>query len=266
MKNAKKMTRNSAKADRKHAAGLFMAIVLMAALLTACGFGKKIYEDDRLNAMLTEADGRIDLSVRIRSSAVPMQEKIREKLTAGELYHEFETLMSDGVSVGYEDGTLDQGGGVYIYVYSSEAELEQVLEQSLPNSSGISWPEGENNFMLMYEPDNGTEEEDGSETVSIRAAEVPETVTGAGLRVSWSAYLHYGTEAGSATSSLSDVTEDVVYEAYTSAQDRSMDLFVDEGSGQALVILLEDGAYYTWSLTGKLTMDSVKTFADTIVL
>lgn len=172
MKNAKKMTRNSAKADRKHAAGLFMAIVLMAALLTACGFGKKIYEDDRLNAMLTEADGRIDLSVRIRSSAVPMQEKIREKLTAGELYHEFETLMSDGVSFGYEDGTLDQGGGVYIYVYSSEAELEQVLEQSLPNSSGISWPEGENNFMLMYEPDNGTEEEDRSEAVSIRAAEV----------------------------------------------------------------------------------------------
>ena len=45
-----------------------------------------------------------------------------------------------------------------------------------------------------------------------------------------------------------------------------MDLFVDEGSGQALVILLEDGAYYTWSLTGKLSMDSVKTFADTIVL
>ena len=41
MKNAKKMTRNSAKADRKHAAGLFMAIVLMAALLTACGFGQK---------------------------------------------------------------------------------------------------------------------------------------------------------------------------------------------------------------------------------
>ena len=182
MKKAKKMTRNSAKADRKHAAGLFMAIVLMAALLTACGFGKKIYEDDRLNAMLTEADGRIDLSVRIRSSAVPMQEKIREKLTAGELYHEFETLMSDGVSFGYEDGTLDQGGGVYIYVYSSEAELEQVLEQSLPNSSGISWPEGENNFMLMYEPDNGAEEEAGSEAVSIRAAEIPETVTGASSR------------------------------------------------------------------------------------
>lgn len=84
MKNAKKMMRNSAKADRKHAAGLFMAIALMAALLAACGFGKKIYEDDRLNAMITEADGRIDLSVRIRSSAVPMQEKIREKLTAGE--------------------------------------------------------------------------------------------------------------------------------------------------------------------------------------
>ena len=111
MKNAKKMMRNSAKADRKHAAGLFMAIALMAALLAACGFGKKIYEDDRLNAMITEADGRIDLSVRIRSSAVPMQEKIREKLTVGELYHEFETLMSDGVSFGYEDGTLDQGGG-----------------------------------------------------------------------------------------------------------------------------------------------------------
>ncbi len=57
-------------------------------------------------------------------------------------------------------------------MYSSEAELEQVLEQSLPNSSGISGRRG-NNFMLMYEPDNGTEEEDGSETVSIRAAEVP---------------------------------------------------------------------------------------------
>lgn len=139
-----------------------MAIALMAALLAACGFGKKIYEDDRLNAMITEADG--------------------------------------------------------------------------------------------------------SETVSIRAAEVPETVTGAGLRVSWGAYLHHGTEAGSATSSLSDVTEDVIYESYTSTQGFSMELFVDEGSGQALVLLLEDGAYYTWSLNGELTMDSVKTFADTIAL
>ena len=195
-----------------------------------------------------------------------MREAVRKNLTEGELYHDFRTRMSDGIYYQYQDGTLDQEGGVYIYVYSSEAELEQVLEQSLPNSSGISWPEGENNFMLKYEPDNGAEEEAGSEAVSIRAAEIPETVTGAGLRISWSAYLHYGTEAGSATSSLSDVTEEVVYEAYTSAQGRSMDLFVDEGSGQALVILLEDGAYYTWGLSGELTMDSVKTFADTIVL
>ena len=95
--------------------------------------------------------------------------------------------------------------------------------------------------MCIRDRDNGAEEEAGSEAVSIRAAEIPETVTGAGLRISWSAYLHYGTEAGRATSSLSDVTEEVVYEAYTSAQGRSMDLFVDEGSGQALVILLEDG-------------------------
>ena len=28
----------------------------------------------------------------------------------------------------------------------TEAELEQALGQSLPCSSGISWPEGENNF------------------------------------------------------------------------------------------------------------------------
>ncbi len=262
MKNKREMTGSG-----KNRMGILcMAISLLAVMLTACGSGEKIYEDDRIKATVTESNGQLDLSVRIRSSTAPMREAVRKNLTEGELYHDFRTLMSDGIYYQYQDGTLDQEGGVYIYVYSSEAELEQVLEQSLPNSSGISWPEGENNFMLMYEPDNGTEEEDRSEAVSIRAAEVPETVTGAGLRVSWSAYLHYGTEAGSATSSLSDVTEDVVYEAYTSAQDRSMDLFVDEGSGQALVILLEDGAYYTWSLTGKLTMDSVKTFADTIVL
>ena len=33
---------------------------------------------------------------------------------------------------------------------------------------------------------------------------------------------------------------------------------------QALVILFEDGTYYTWSLTRKLTIDSVKMFADTV--
>ena len=262
MKNAREMTGSG-----KNRMGILcMVISLLAVMLTACGSGEKIYEDDRIKATVTESNGQLDLSVRIRSSTAPMREAVRKNLTEGELYHDFRTRMSDGIYYQYQDGTLDQEGGVYIYVYSSEAELEQALGQSLPNSSGISWPEGENNFMLMYEPDNGTEDEDRSEAVSIRAAEVPETVTGAGLRVSWSAYLHYGTEAGSVASSLSDVTEDVVYEAYTSAQDRSMDLFVDEGSGQALVILLEDGAYYTWSLTGKLTMDSVKTFADTIVL
>lgn len=84
MKKAKKMTRSRMKADRKCAAGLCMVIVFMAALLTACGFGKKIYEDDRLNAMITEADGRTDLSVRIRYSIVPMQEAVREKLAEGE--------------------------------------------------------------------------------------------------------------------------------------------------------------------------------------
>lgn len=264
MKKAKKMRRSRMNADRKCAAGLCMAIVFMAALLTACGFGKKIYEDDRLNAMITEADRRLDLSVQIRSLPIPMQETVRKNLSAGELCHDFRTQLSDGTYYEYQDGTMDQGGGIYAYVYSSEAELEQALAQNLPNSSEISWPEGGNNFILMYTPAHGTETEGTEESVDISAASAMENVTGAGLRVNWNISLNYGTAAGRATSYLSDVTEDVIYESYTSAQGLSMDLFVDEGSGQALVSLLEEGAYYTWSLTGKLTIDSVKMFADTV--
>ena len=143
----------------------------LAVMLTACGSGEKIYEDDRIKATVTESNGQLDLSVRIRSSTAPMRGGSQEKSDRRGTYHDFRTLMSDGIYINIrtEPG---REGGVYIYVYSSEAELEQVLEQSLPNSSGISGRRG-NNFMLMYEPDNGTEEEDGSETVSIRAAEVP---------------------------------------------------------------------------------------------
>ena len=258
MKNKREMTGSG-----KNRMGILcMAISLLAVMLTACGSGEKIYENDIIRATVTESNGQLDLSVRIRSSTAPMQEAVRKNLTEGELYHDFRTLMSDGVSFGYEDGTLDQGGGVYIYVYSSEAELEQVLEQSLPNSSGISWPEGGHNFVLTYRPDAGTPEGDGA--VDIQAAAAPEAVTGEELQVSWDVRVNYGTDRSN--SYMDNITEDVIHEGYTSAQGLAVDLFMDERTGQVLVIWTEENVCCTWSLTGELTMDSVKKFVDTIEL
>lgn len=258
MKNAREMTGSG-----KNRMGILcMVISLLAVMLTACGSGEKIYEDDRIKATVTESNGQLDLSVRIRSSTAPMREAVRKNLAEGELYHEFETLMSDGVSFGYEDGTLDQGGGVYIYVYSSEAELEQALGQSLPNSSGISWPEGGHNFVLTYRPDAGTPEGDGA--VDIQAAAAPEAVTGEELQVSWDVRVNYGTDRSN--SYMDNITEDVIHEGYTSAQGLAVDLFMDERTGQVLVIWTEENVCCTWSLTGELTMDSVKKFVDTIEL
>ena len=258
MKNAREMTGSG-----KNRMGILcMAISLLAVMLTACGSGEKIYEDDRIKATVTESNGQLDLSVRIRSSTAPMQEAVRKNLTEGELYHDFRTLMSDGIYYQYQDGTLDQEGGVYIYVYSSEAELEQALGQSLPNSSGISWPEGGHNFVLTYRPDAGTPEGDGA--VDIQAAAAPEAVTGEELQVSWDVRVNYGTDRSN--SYMDNITEDVIHEGYTSAQGLAVDLFMDERTGQVLVIWTEENVCCTWSLTGELTMDSVKKFVDTIEL
>ena len=258
MKNAREMTGSG-----KNRMGILcMAISLLAVMLTACGSGEKIYEDDRIKATVTESNGQLDLSVRIRSSTAPMQEAVRKNLTEGDLYHDFRTLMSDGIYYQYQDGTLDQEGGVYIYVYSSEAELEQALGQSLPNSSGISWPEGGHNFVLTYKPDAGTPEGDGA--VDIQAAAAPEAVTGEELQVSWDVRVNYGTDRSN--SYMDNITEDVIHEGYTSAQGLAVDLFMDERTGQVLVIWTEENVCCTWSLTGELTMDSVKKFVDTIEL
>ena len=258
MKNAREMTGSG-----KNRMGILcMAISLLAVMLTACGSGEKIYEDDRIKATVTESNGQLDLSVRIRSSTAPMQEAVRKNLTEGELYHDFRTLMSDGIYYQYQDGTLDQEGCVYIYVYSSEAELEQALGQSLPNSSGISWPEGGHNFVLTYKPDAGTPEGDGA--VDIQAAAAPEAVTGEELQVSWDVRVNYGTDRSN--SYMDNITEDVIHEGYTSAQGLAVDLFMDERTGQVLVIWTEENVCCTWSLTGELTMDSVKKFVDTIEL
>ena len=258
MKNAREMTGSG-----KNRMGILcMAISLLAVMLTACGSGEKIYEDDRIKATVTESNGQLDLSVRIRSSTAPMREAVRKNLTEGELYHDFRTRMSDGIYYQYQDGTLDQEGGVYIYVYSSEAELEQALGQSLPNSSGISWPEGGHNFVLTYKPDAGTPEGDGA--VDIQAAAAPEAVTGEELQVSWDVRVNYGTDRSN--SYMDNITEDVIHEGYTSAQGLAVDLFMDERTGQVLVIWTQENVCSTWGLSGELTMDSVKTFADTIVL
>ena len=258
MKNAREMTGSG-----KNRMGILcMAISLLAVMLTACGSGEKIYEDDRIKATVTESNGQLDLSVRIRSSTAPMREAVRKNLTEGELYHDFRTRMSDGIYYQYQDGTLDQEGGVYIYVYSSEAELEQALGQSLPNSSGISWPEGGHNFVLTYRPDAGTPEGDGA--VDIQAAAAPEAVTGEELQVSWDVRVNYGTDRSN--SYMDNITEDVIHEGYTSAQGLAVDLFMDERTGQVLVIWTEENVCCTWSLTGELTMDSVKKFVDTIEL
>ena len=237
MKNKREMTGSG-----KNRMGILcMAISLLAVMLTACGSGEKIYEDDRIKATVTESNGQLDLSVRIRSSTAPMREAVRKNLTEGELYHDFRTLMSDGIYYQYQDGTLDQEGGVYIYVYSSEAELEQALGQSLPNSSGISWPEGGHNFVLTYRPDAGTPEGDGA--VDIQAAAAPEAVTGEELQVSWDVRVNYGTDRSN--SYMDNITEDVIHEGYTSAQGLAVDLFMDERTGQVLVIWTEENVCCT---------------------
>ena len=258
MKKMEKM----AESGRNRMGILCMAISLLAVMLTACGSGEKIYEDDRIKATVTESNGQLDLSVRIRSSTAPMREAVRKNLTEGELYHDFRTLMSDGIYYQYQDGTLDQRGGVYIYVYSSEAELEQALGQRLPNSSGISWPEGEHNFVLTYRPNAGTPEGDGA--VDINAAAASETATGEELQVSWDVRVNYGTDRSN--SYMDNVAEDVIHENYISTEGLLVDLFMDERTGQVLVIWTEENVCCTWSLTGELTMDSVKKFVDTIKL
>ena len=108
MKNAREMTGSG-----KNRMGILcMVISLLAVMLTACGSGEKIYEDDRIKATVTESNGQLDLSVRIRSSTAPMREAVRKNLTEGECYHDFTAEMSDGVPFEYQDGTRDQEGGI----------------------------------------------------------------------------------------------------------------------------------------------------------
>lgn len=76
--------------------------------------------------------------------------------------------------------------------------------------------------------------------------------------------MNYGTDRSN--SYMDNITEDVIHEGYTSTQGFAVDLFVDVGAGQALVIRTEENVCSTWGLNGDLTMDGVKKFVDTIEL
>ena len=78
MKNKREMTGSG-----KNRMGILCMAISFGGNADGLRIRGKIYEDDRIKATVTESNGQLDLSVRIRSSTAPMREAVRKKSDRG---------------------------------------------------------------------------------------------------------------------------------------------------------------------------------------
>lgn len=223
-------------------------------LLTGGCSIQKVYEDERMNAVITESeDGISSLSVYIQVSSEELPGKAKAAVETGERVKEYEVQLSDGTYYGYSDGTADGSGGVYPHVFSSADEIREFLGMNLLTGE-TDYLEGEDNFVLFYDP------LEPSISITSASADLAD-----GITVRWDAYLNFSGKNSQSVPGISGVSEEVRREEYTAPGGQRADIFFDGVSGQACVCVLEPGILYKWYLDGKsgeMEIQDVKTFID----
>lgn len=229
-------------------------LVAGCVLLTGGCSIQKVYEDERMNAVITESeDGIGELGVYIQVSSAELPEKAKAAVETGKRVKEYEVQLSDGIYYGYSDGTADGTGGVYPRVFSSADEIREFLGMNLLTGE-IDYPEGEDNFVLFYDP------LDPSIMIHSASADLAD-----GITVQWDAYLNFSGKNSQSVPGLAGVSEGVRHEEYTAPGGQRADIFFDGTSGQACICVLEPGILYEWYLDerpGEMEIQDVETFID----
>ena len=229
-----------------------LAVLGIAAVLGGCSM-EKVYEDERMNAVVTESeDGIRELVVYIQVSPAELPEKAKAAVETGERVKEYEVQLSDGIYYGYSSSP-DNGTGVYPRVFSSADEIREFLGMNLLTGE-IDYPEGEDNFILFYDP------LDPSIMIHSASADLAD-----GITVQWDAYLNFSGKNSQSGPGIAGVSEEVRHEEYTAPGGQRADIFFDGTSGQACICVLEQGSLYKWYLDGRpgeMEIQDVETFID----
>lgn len=238
--------------------GIFVGIVSTTLNLGACSlFGKIIYENDYINAVVRN-DGKekvLEVNVRLPSGAPALSKASIDSLTEDGLKKDYEVQLSDGMIYGYHDSTTDHGTETYLKVFESVKELDEELDRSLLQSNGNAYLPGENNFLLTYDKIQGN--------IDIQAAEVADMER---FKVNWNVFMVLDPKKNNRKLfNIYDVSNKIKHESYISQKGVKTELFWDADTGKAVIYALEEGVCYTWELDGKVDEKSVKAYADTIM-
>ena len=159
---------------------------------------------------------------------------------------------------GYYDGTLDDGGNIYMKAYSSLAELEKDLNMDIISSSDIVYPEDGNNLVIEYYPDSMIWINFASaktSTVDVSAIKFQMQLKGTNPNNSF---------AGDTSRGVVDISENIRHEELKTKDGSRIDAFVDETKGKAGIYLLSDACLYSWELDNIQSYDDVKSFVDSL--
>lgn len=237
--------------------GVLFCSLWTAVSLGACSAGAtKIYADNHMNAVVRNEDEEkvLAVDVDLTSKAPALSEFSMDALTLDGTVKSYEVQLSDGTIYGYQDDTMDHGTETYAKVFKSMEELSDTLDRSLLQSNENVYPEGENNFLLIYDKTQ--------DNITIHAAQVAAMEN---FKVKWDVLITFTSDKSSRnTFNIYDVTDRINHETYTSQNGLQTELFWDADTGKAGICVLEEGMCYTWELDGKVDEESVKAYADTI--
>lgn len=211
-----------------------------------------VYENENINAVVTNSDDEKELLVRINVTPSNLPETLKQRIEE-ELVHDFEIQLSDGTYYGYHDDTNDNNGGAFIETFSTMSDMEEILDKNLIYSTELIYPDDEVNFVLSILPtDNG---------VSVNSASVAFTDK---ISVQGTLYMSYGSSDGNFTPSLTGVTDEIYCEESETSFGEEVLVLVDETADKAGIYLEMDEIIYWWSFEGDFDKEDIMSFINTL--
>lgn len=234
--------------------GIVAMLLLLISCLSGCSW-KDIYSAEGISIYRVETEQGKELYADMSIYPAKLSDDTKESLTTSEPIVEYEVELSDGISYGYQ-GMENEKPHAYAYTYATLSDIADSHQLDLLASDIAIYPEGNQNFMLLY--DNGSR----TRTVSIWGVN-PRLEKD--YQVSYMhIYLCFGPETDRARYSLQDITDEANYVTYEISNGEQAHLMYDLSIGKGVIFVRMDGAFYVWELEGIKNLDDLYEFADSI--
>lgn len=230
---------------RKYA---WCALLLGALLLTGCSNAKTVYETDNLRAVRSTDGGVTTLDVYCTFAGAELSEAARGNLKELPVVTEEEVTLSDGQTYGVQ--TMEQESSWHTGLFQSWEQLEELLGLSLVQSTAVQYPADGNHFYVQYSESEGS--------VSIACAQVEQN----GTAIRPSVFFYLDTQGKQYIAGGSQVSKQVVHETYEPVEGKQVEIFADDSTQAAKILVQENNIVYAWDLT--CGMQEAKQFADTL--